>query len=64
VVGDSTLTIAPGTQILGNTSFAETAALVVTRGSELVAVGTAGIAHRLHLGQRRGQPNAPATGSA
>jgi hypothetical protein len=41
VVGDSTLTIAPGTQILGNTSFAETAALVVTRGSELVAVGTA-----------------------
>ena len=40
VVGDSTLTIAPGTQILGNTSFAETAALVVTRGSELVAVGT------------------------
>ncbi|MCA9533163.1 MAG: hypothetical protein KC593_05775 [Myxococcales bacterium] len=40
VTGDSTLTIAPGTEILGDAGFPK-GLLVVTRGSELVAVGTA-----------------------
>lgn len=41
VTNDSTLTIAAGTTILGDTSGSEEAALLVTRGSRLNAVGTA-----------------------
>lgn len=41
VVDDSTLTIAPGTTIYGDTASSEAAALIVTRGSQLNAVGTA-----------------------
>mgnify|MGYP003444572545 FL=1 len=41
VTGDSTLTIKPGVQVLGDTDQAgEIAALIVTRGSKLDAVGT------------------------
>lgn len=41
VTGDSTLTIAPGTTVLGDTAGTEEAALIVTRGSRLLARGTA-----------------------
>ena len=41
VVNDSTLTIAAGTEILGEPGVAGGSALVVTRGSQLVADGTA-----------------------
>lgn len=41
VVNDSTLTIGAGTTIYGNTTSSEAAALVVTRGSQLIAEGTA-----------------------
>lgn len=41
VVNGSALTIAPGTTIFGDTAGSEAAALVVTRGSRLVAEGTA-----------------------
>jgi hypothetical protein len=41
VVNDSTLTIAAGTTIYGDTAGSEAAALIVTRGSQLVAEGTA-----------------------
>ena len=41
VVGDSTLTVEAGTEIIGETGAAEAAALIVTRGSQLVANGTA-----------------------
>ncbi len=41
VTSDSTLTIAAGTTIYGDTSSSEAAALIITRGSQLNAVGTA-----------------------
>ncbi len=41
VVNDSTLTIARGTTIYGDTESSEAAALIITRGSEIDAVGTA-----------------------
>jgi hypothetical protein len=41
VVDGATLTIAPGTTIYGDTTSSEAAALIVTRGSRIVAEGTA-----------------------
>ena len=41
VTNNATLTIAAGTQIFGDTAGSETAALIVTRGAQLQAVGTA-----------------------
>src|SRR5688500_6712814 len=41
VTGDSTLTIAPGTTIYGDTAGSEAASLIITRGSRHVAEGTA-----------------------
>ncbi|MBN1653462.1 MAG: hypothetical protein JXA30_06765 [Deltaproteobacteria bacterium] len=41
VVDDAVLTIEPGVQVLGDTSGTEEAALIVTRGARLEAIGTA-----------------------
>jgi hypothetical protein len=41
VTNDSTLTIQPGVTVLGDTAGAEVAALIISRGSQLNAVGTA-----------------------